>query len=158
MELMGLTRKATFTPTLQIAGAYTAGDVMGGLQTLNVHSGGGGGVLRALKIADKDNEKAALTLYFFDSSPTAIVDADPFTGVVDADALKLITKLNIAAADYTSVSTTFAYAYKAIDPGSIGGVDFVASAGLLYVYVTCDATPTYTAVGDLVFDLYYWPN
>ena len=137
------------TPTLQILGAYSAGDVVGGLLTFAIPGANKQGWLTGIRIADDDDEKAAGTLYVFNDAPTAIADADAFAaGTLDADLDKLLLVKAVAAGDYTTLNNN-AYVhfrelnqlFKANDKGN------------LYAYFVCTATPTYTAATDLTFIL-----
>ena len=46
--------------------AYTAGDVVGGMITINVESPGNGGYISRVKITDDADQKEAYKLYVFD--------------------------------------------------------------------------------------------
>ena len=122
--------------------AYTAGDVVGGLLTFDVSGAPEGSLITRALLVDDDNEKAELTLYLFNASPTAIDDAAPFAPVV-ADLKKLITKVTFAVADYVTVNSN-AYALKEDLNDMIP-----ANTGSIYGYLVCTATPTYTATSDL---------
>src|SRR3990167_6241704 len=73
MQTHGKTLRAEVTPTLQILGAYVAGDAMGGLLEFALGGAGGGGGIPERRIYDKDNEKAGWKLYLFygTAPPTA---------------------------------------------------------------------------------------
>lgn len=141
--LLNRTKIVDKTPTIT-AGAYSAADVIGGLQTLDVANAGGGGILRNIIIADDDNEKAEITFYFFSAAPTTIADNAAFAPVI-ADLKNFVGKVVVAATDYTTVNLN-AYGLKsAID------MHFVIPTGNLYVYAVVTATPTYAAATDLTF-------
>lgn len=148
-----LTREVKITPAIT-AGAYGAGDVVGGLLTLeplvNQMPGKAGGVIRRIMIADDDNEKAAMKLYIFngDAAPTSIADNAAFAPVI-ADLKNLLEIVSFSAGDYTTLNGN-AWAKQQVT------IDFYASSGKLYVYVVCDATPTYTAATDLTFTFEIW--
>lgn len=137
-------KQVTVAPTIT-AGAYSAGDVVGGLMTIPLESYSG--IIRQVNVDDDDNEKADITLYFFNASPTAVLDNGAFAPTI-ADLKKLVGILNIATAAYTTVNGN-AWAFKA-------AVDIeyaVAESGVpsLYAYCVATATPTYAAVTDLQF-------
>lgn len=134
------------TPTID-DDAYSANDVVGGLLTFNVTSSSGCGIINALRIADDDDEKAALTLYLFNDVPTTIADDAAFAPAI-ADLKKLIAKIEIAADDYTTVNSN---AYALIQ--DLNEVYKAAGTGNLYGYLVCTATPTYTAATNLTLTL-----
>jgi hypothetical protein len=124
------------------AAAYTAGDVVGGMLTFGVAAAGAvinGGRIDSLVVTDDDNEKAELTLYLFDSTPTTIADDAAFAPVA-ADLKNLISKTVVAAADFTTVNA-LAYAIKT----GINQVFNTDGKGNIYGYLVCTATPTYAA-------------
>ena len=133
--------RATVAPTIT-AGAYSAGDVVGGLLTFDVSGAPEGSLLTRALLVDDDNEKPELTLYLFNAAPTTIADADAFAPAV-ADLKKLITKIVFAVADYVTVNSN-AYALKE-DLNDL----IPANTGYVYGYLVCTATPTYTASSDL---------
>jgi hypothetical protein len=123
------------------ADAYSANDIVGGLLTFDLNSPSGCGILQNLKITDEDNEGAALDVYIFNAAPSTIAD-DAAGALVIADLDKLITKVEIAAADYEAVNS-LKFVIK--DEGSEGlnRAYVTDSKGNLYAYIICTATPTY---------------
>ena len=142
--------------TIKISGAYTANDVVGGLITINVANAGGGGIIRWAALVDDDNEKAAMSLYLFNSSPTAFLDDAAFAPVV-ADLKKMIGKISFAVAGYETINGNAINIVRGTDGSGIDlNNDFTTSDGNLYAYLVCVATPTYTAVTDLTLLLGLW--
>jgi hypothetical protein len=133
-------RKAS-APTIT-AGAYSAGDVVGGLLTIDVSGAPEGSLITRALLVDDDNEKAEITLYLFNASPTSFADNAAFAPVV-ADLKTLITKITFATADYVTVNSN-AYALKE-DLNDL----IPANTGSIYGYLVCTATPTYAAASDL---------
>jgi hypothetical protein len=131
---------------VQIAGAYTANDVVGGLLTFTLGGAIGGGILNSILLVDDDSEGAALDLYLFNAAPTTIADDAAFAPVV-ADLKKLITKISIVAGDYVTVNGND-FALKE----TMNHI-FSAVNGLIYGYLVCTGTPTYTAATDLYLEL-----
>lgn len=123
--------------------AYSANDVIGGLLTFSLPSPSGCGILNWLKITDEDNEGAALDVYIFNDVPTTIAD-DAAGALTIADLDKLVTKVEIAAADYEAVNS-LKFAFK--DEGSEGlNKSYkLDTKGNLYAYVICTGTPTYAS-------------
>lgn len=128
------------------AGAYGAVDVVGGLQSAQVNSVSSYARLEWVRIIDDDNEKPAYTLYLFNAAPTTFADNAVFEPVV-ADLLKLVAVVAIASAAQTTINGN---AYGLVDGGS---KELYLPNGKLWWYLTCDATPTFTATTDLTLYL-----
>lgn len=153
MPQFGRTHRIKVTPVISTS-AYTAADVVGGLMRFDTMATGGD--IIQVNIVDRDNEKAAGRLWFFDGKPGSVADADTFA-VNDADLDKVIGWLDVAAADYNSIGSTGAIAPVPVTNSE----DFKAlgySGRDVYMYFVATATPTYTATGDLTFVLLVWPN
>ena len=82
--------------------AYTANDVVGGL--LVFEGIARSGLVVSVVLSEDDNEGAAFELWVFDSEPSTIVDNAPFAPTI-ADLQKLVTKIVVAANDYTTVNS-----------------------------------------------------
>jgi hypothetical protein len=140
------------TPTIT-AGAYSANDVIGGLQTINVKAGFGG-TIRRINVVDDDSEAAAMTLYVFDQQPSAFADNAAFAPTV-ADLKKLVDTVAIATGDYVTINSNDYVIKKDInidyDTENTGGTD-----STFYVYAVVTGTPTYTATTDLTFRYTVW--
>jgi hypothetical protein len=137
-------QQVTVAPTIT-AGAYSAGDVIGGVMEIPVNSYSG--IIRQVNVDDDDNEKAEITLYFFNAAPTAILDNAAFAPAI-ADLKKLVGVLVVATANYTTVNSNAWAAKAAVD------IEYaLAESGVpkLYCYGVVTATPTYTATSDLQF-------
>lgn len=132
--------------------AYLANDVIGGLALASYP--GGGALLRKVKVKDNANKNVALTLYIYDSTPTAIVDNAAFTPL-EADGQKEIDQISIAAGDYkTAPGSAYSVAYI---KGADADVDIPGDAGgLLHIYVVPGAGVTYDAATDLEITLFFW--
>lgn len=132
--------------------AYAAGDVVGGLLTLDASGIVEGSTLNSVLVVDDDDEKAALYLYLFNAAPTTIADNAAFAPTV-ADLKKLITRVTVPAASYVTLNGN---AY--VDVTDIGKV-LTGFTGSLYGYLVTQAatTPTYTAATDLWLALDFLP-
>lgn len=132
---------------------YAAGDVVGGLITIDTTRLRGGALLNQVVLVDDDNEKAVLDLYLFNAAPTTIADNASTTGAfVIADHKKIVTKVPIAAADYVTLNGN-AVAVVA----DVNNVIHVLP-GSLYAYLVCTGTPTYAAITDLWLALDFVPE
>lgn len=150
MPIFNQTRIIDVTPTIT-AGAYSAGDVIGGLIMFDVFSAGGGGTIRRIALLDADDEKAACKLYLFSAPPAAVADNAPFAPNT-TDQRKLVDVIPFGAGDYVSLNGD-AYAVK-----RDLNIDYAAADGRLYAYLVCDGTPSYTSTGDLMLRLTAWED
>lgn len=127
------------------AGAYTAGDVIGGLLRFpNVFiSSPGKGEVRSIVIFDNAKQAKALKLFLFKSIPSVIADNAAFNPSA-ADArlimaeIPLVTHTNYSTATigYTTARTISIPIYNT------SGQD-------VYAYLVADVAPTYAAIDDL---------
>jgi len=138
-------RAIDVTPTITTsAGAYTAGDNVGGLllllepiKGLNKNT-----ILKSIHVKDNANQKQPLTILLFNSNPTTgatITDNAAFAyGTTSFP--KQIAKINILAADYETIDSkatadidTYAKVLQSNDSSS------------LWAVVITTGTPTYAA-------------
>jgi hypothetical protein len=132
---------------------YAAGDVVGGLLTFDTSLLVQGAILNQVVIVDDDNEKAVFDLYLFNAAPTTIADNASTTGaLVIADHKKVITRVPVVAADYITLNS------NAIAVVTDVNNVIPASLGLMYGYLVCTGTPTYTATTDLWLALDFAPE
>jgi len=136
-------QEISVVPVLQIAGAYTAADNVGGLLTFDVAGSGRPIVLKRLIIIDADKENAEFNIHFFNASPAAAArtDADAYAPVA-ADLAKKLTTINVAGTVYVDSASDSIAIKEDLD------YEFVLKTEL-YAVLACVATPTYTAVDDL---------
>jgi len=137
-------------PTLKTGAAYTAGDVLGGLLTFDVHIASGSGVANRLRIVDVEQIKAAGKLHLFDNLPTTIADDDAYaTNITAADMQKEILQIAIVGGDFADTGTVGSSAYLWFE-----WISYVAMRGNLYGYFVCSGTPTYTNAKALQFSIH----
>lgn len=136
------------TPTITV-GAYSAGDVIGGVLTFAgaAIDSGGGGILQSLIIIDKDNEKAALSLLVFKETPaSALADNAAFAwGSGDYD--RLIARIDVLSSDYKTFGGD-----AIVNLSGLSRV-YECTATSLFVYLVAEATPSYSAANDLIIGL-----
>jgi len=133
-----------YSPELVVtAGAYSDGDVVGGLLNLSDLAGaGGGGLITQVLLTDDAAQTAVFQLWLFDGEPTGIADNAAFAPVI-ADLAKVVDVIDIAASDYETVNSN-EYALKKLDTPAVHG------SGQLYGYLVLNgSTPTYAATSDL---------
>jgi hypothetical protein len=145
---MSKSREITCTPTIT-AGAYSAGDAVGGLLTFveaaSVYKGDG--KITKVVIVDDAKQAAVLDLWLFDRTFTPTADNGAWDPS-DADNQHCLGVIHILAADY--------------GPGADNNVasvdcdfDFTLVAGgtSLFGQLACIGTPTYAATDDLTVKL-----
>lgn len=138
------------TPAIT-AGAYSAGDVVGGLITIPIKGAGGGGTMRRIIVVDDANVKGDLKIYLFTDAPTTIADNAAFAPTI-ADLKKLIGIVPVAAADYVTLNS------NAVAIADDLGIDFFVPGENLYAYVVVDGIETYAAVTDLTIRFGFWQD
>lgn len=142
----------TITPALVVTlDAYTIGDVVGGLITIDVSSAGGGGVIRRVMLVDDADQKEPFTLYLFDQKPSVIANDAAFAPTV-ADLKKIIAKVSIAAGDYETLNGNAIAIKEQLE------IDYTCVDGNLYGYLVAVDTPDYAAAGDLTLRLTVWAD
>ena len=136
--------------------AYTAGDNVGGRLLIDGFGPHGTGVLKHVTVTDFDNQRAALTILFFESLPAAtFTNNAAFPALTAADLARVIGKVEVAAADYTTfngravatVPTSIVLWGVQPTPAPDGGTG--SDKRSLYYAVQTSGTPTYTTVGSL---------
>jgi hypothetical protein len=152
---MSNTKFIRVTPTIDTA-AYTAGDQVGGLQTLTgaVSDAADRSVtLTGLTVIDRDAEGAALRVYFFRAAPTNSSANNAAYNLSDAEAASLLIGfVDIATGDYVADSG-FKMACKSVNIPLISTDQDteLKYTGKIYAVATTSGTPTYTAATDLTF-------
>lgn len=136
------------TPTIT-AGAYAAGDALGGLLTFAnaVSSAGGAGLITKVVIIDDAQQLAPVDLVLFDQTFTATADNAPFDPT-DADLQNSLGYIDVAATDYANFADN-AMACKA--SGLRMPFEFQLAAGQtsLFGQLAVRDTPTYVATDDI---------
>ena len=135
------------------AGAYSSGDVIGGLLTLPVSSAGGGGVIRRLMLVDDDNDGNIITFYFFTSAPDTIADNAPYAPTV-ADLKKQIGSVAIVAADYSTQNSN----KIVIKDGDDLNIDYQITGENLFAYMVAGEAITKTATTDFDLRVTVWQD
>lgn len=147
------------TPAIT-AGAYSAGDGVGGLLKFAQAAGAfSNAVLQSLVVKEKGTQKAALSFLFFREAPTGIpADNGAFTFTA-ADLAKCVGRVEVATTDYVTLGT---YSVAVVYPGLVvsghadtGPATDVQNAGDLWVAIILPAgsAPTYGSTSDLIIEL-----
>ncbi len=149
MTAGGLTASFTFTPAVT-AGAYSAGNVVGGMIAVPgaVRPGVLSGILYGLCILAKSNTAPPLTLYFLRNAQQGglYTDNAALTWNVN-DFADVIATHTIAAADWISAGSKQAVSYGGI------GKPIVLASTLLYVLPIATGSFTPTGTTDYTFIL-----
>lgn len=145
-----------YSPRLRVtppitAGAYTSGNVVGGLQTLVPFGRSLTGVLKTLLVKDADAQKSAMTVLIFDDLPNGAggVYADKFDIVWGTgDFTKCIGRVSIVASDYVTVAGK---ALADIDLTRVVGNGASPKVNKLYAICVLAGVPTFTTTSALEF-------
>lgn len=132
-------------------GAYTAGDVIGGLLKFPnaFNSLPGKGELRGVTLFDNAKQAKALTLFLYKSAPSTIADNAAFDPSA-ADARLLVAQVPLVAhKNYSGATIGYTYAANIAIPVWAEGSDGQA----LFAYLVADVAPTYAAPDDLTLRL-----
>lgn len=141
--------RVSVTPTITLD-AYTANDVVGGLMTFSgVGGSGGGGFIRSVLVVDDADQSEPYTLYIFNDEPSAIDDDAAFAPTV-ADLGKLVTTVDVAAGDYTSVNSS---GWALLGGHEDAAMEVAFYGPTLYMYAVAGDTPDYASADDLRFTI-----
>lgn len=133
---------ASVTPTVT-AGAYSAGDAVGGLLTFTNAASGSMARVVSVVVIDKGDQGVALNLFLAKETFTATADNDAIN-ISDSDAAKSIGCVAIATGDYVDVGGA------KIATKQVGYLGFVDSGDTnLYGQLITTGTPTYASTSDL---------
>ena len=141
------TAQVSFTPTITSGSAYSAGYTMGGIQTISnaMRVSSGKGTIASLLVTDASNQKSAIDILFFDSTPSGGTYTDRAALVLAAaDLPKLVRKVSVAASDYVTYGS-----YAIADIGAICKAISANGGTSLYALIVCQGTPTYTSTSAL---------
>lgn len=133
------------TPTIVLT-AYSQYDVVGGVMTLNL---GSGGMLRRIKIQDDDDQKEPYKLYLFRADPDIADDAA--FAPTDAELDDLIDVVSVVAGDYEEWGGANTVAIL-----NNLSVDIADTDPVISCYAVAQDTPDYAAVTALTFEFTFW--
>lgn len=130
------------------AGAYTAGDIMGGLLTFNVSKIAENPVLiTGIQVACKAAVEPNLRLILFSANPsnTANLDDNDAYSLAAADAFKVITVIDLSGETWIDHGTP-----NTIEKTNLGIVaDLVSDTGALYALLIDDTGVTLASTSDI---------
>ena len=139
------------TPTIT-AGAYAAGDALGGLLTFvnAVRAAGETSIITKIVIVDTANQTAPVDLVLFNQAFTPTADNAAFNPS-DADLANCIGFVDVAATDYSSFNQDDAVAAKS--SGLRMPFPIVLVGTSLFGQMVVRDAPTYAATDDLTIKL-----
>lgn len=131
------------TLTLDTA-IYASGDVLAATQTIAsaYRVNGGRAVLESLVVVDQDDLGIALDVWFLDTN-VAIGTENAAPSITDADALKVLGRIAVAAADYVDLGGVRIATVRDLALVLENGDD----SKNLYVAAVTGGAPTHTASG-----------
>jgi len=136
----------TQTPTVT-AGAYTAGDAVGGLLTFAnaARVSGGGGVIKNMLIVDDAGQDAELELWLFNQTFTALSDNAPWAPA-EADLENLICILTTSDGAWFAAGTPSAARVEASQRYDLTGTS-------MFGRLVTRGTPTFAATDDVTIKI-----
>lgn len=136
--------------------AYTDNDVIGGTLTSDaIEQVKGGGYVAWARLVDDAEQSEPLRVWLFNAAPSTIAD-DAAHAPTEADFLKWLGTIDIAAADYTTVGSGAQAAFvegKDVTTGEFIWFDALASGTLSARLVAYGDTPDYADADDLTLHL-----
>lgn len=136
------------TPTVTVtAGAYSAGDVIGGRITLTnaMRITSGTGVWQDLFITTADGETPELWALLFDSTTASSISDNAAFAWGAGDHAKCLAAVHIAAADWLTIGSD-----GVLHKQNLGIVVAANGSQNLYAYLVAVGTPTFGATSDVV--------
>lgn len=136
------------TPTISASPDYSAGDAIGGKQTLTsaVLVSGGVSVLDSLVVIDKANQSPQFDVLIFDADPSAATITDNSAFVFSTDISKLIARVPVVTANWQSIDS--------VAIASLGNLGIkLKASGTANLFAAVVARGAYNAAstGDLIF-------
>jgi hypothetical protein len=141
--------RTAITPTISTTPAYTAGDVLGTLQTISnaARTSGGTGQVLSICVLDKTQaQRASMDLLFFDRTVTVAAD-NAAVAMSDADMAFCLGVIPIYSYNTAWPGTPL----NSISTNVAVNMPFVLNGTDLFVVPVVRTTPTYVATNDLVF-------
>lgn len=138
------------TPVISAA-VYSAGNQVGGIQALTHASIEENRItqLQTLNIIDVDNQKAAMTVLFFNQPPVVSSTDKTAFAITAANAkAQCIGQIQVLAANYATVGSV---AVATLQFTNYFTQSLTSTAGNIYAIAVTSGTPTYTTTSSLVF-------
>lgn len=139
------------TPTISNGVAYTANDQLGGVQTITSATTATKFQTRLVNVSiiDKAKQSAAITIFFFNASPTVASSDNAALDITDAEmASKYIGHVEIGSGDYASIAASSVACKECY-------LMLASASANVYAVAMTTGTPTYGSTSDLIFN-YHW--
>lgn len=148
-EVSGKVVRTSNTITTTNGTAYASGDNIGGIVTVTgaLRISGGNGFISMIDIWDKQAQNAAITIDFWDASPSGTYTNDAAQVIVGDDG-KHLGSVSIAAGDYVSTGVASRACIKNINLPIVGN-----ASTSIYATMVTTGTPTYTSTSSLILKL-----
>lgn len=131
-------------PVVSVSPAYSSGDAVGGLLTFtgSLNKVAFSGTLVSVLLTDTSKQNANIDVIIFNANPTGSTITDNAAiNIVAADVGKIIARVPIAAANYTSFSATSV----PLVPAQVACLQLAAEGVILYAAMVTTSTQTYAA-------------
>ena len=145
--------KAGVTLQIQITNsttAYAAGDVIGGLLTLNPQALMPSGTIRRVKLIDDENIKPAVTVHVFHTRPGATYTDNAAYAPTLADLKDYAAPVAIESADWQTVGGNGLVVKDDL------AVSLSMTDGNVYIVLEADGTPDYSVTNALFLEVEMW--
>lgn len=139
------------TPVVSTSPAYTAGDAIGGKQTLTsaTRSSSGSAILRSLLIYDLSNQKADISFVLFNADPSTATITDNTALNLSTDRSKVIGQFAIGASDWISINSEAICQVPASKLGQLLTASGSANLYAALMAVGISGVPTYSSTSAL---------
>jgi len=147
-EVGGNSLVVTVTPTVT-AGAYTALDIVGAIQTIAnaTRVSGEATILQSITVTDLNKQNVELTIFFFNANPANGTYTDNLALTIhDTDMAMCVGKVKVSASDYSSASAS------SVATVSNFALPLTPAATSLFAIAQASSgAPTYASTSDLRF-------
>ena len=147
-EVGGNSGVVTVTPTVT-AGAYTALDIVGAIQTIAnaTRVSGEATILQSITVTDLAKQNVELTIFFFNANPANGTYTDNLALTIhDTDMAMCVGKVKVSASDYSSAAAS-----SVATVSNLALLLTPAATSLIAIAQASSGAPTYASTSDLRF-------
>lgn len=144
IPVAGRTGQPSVTPSVT-AGAYVAGNVVGGLMTFANAFAGSSGVLQSIIIKCKSVQSATFKLYLFSQQPTNTTWTDKTAPAINVNDLPFLIDVFIFAAPDSGLGTMTIYTQDGLGKA----LSNTAGGTQLFGILVTTGTPTFASTSDV---------
>ena len=145
-EVGGNSLVVTVTPTVT-AGAYTALDIVGAIQTIAnaTRVSGEATILQSITVTDLNKQNVELTIFFFNANPANGTYTDNIALTIhDTDMAMCVGKVKVSATDYSSASAS-----SVATVSNLALLLTPAATSLFAIAQASSSAPTYASTSDV---------